>query len=123
VIIMSTQPRKSPFAALKSSINIVSAPEAQQRSVDAHQGREETAPLIEPQPEPRPKASITKHPQQKPAKTTRRADPTYQQINIYVPKHIHRAIRIELVKNNDRDMSELVEELLLGWLKKKGATI
>jgi hypothetical protein len=115
---MSTQPRKSAFAALKSTINIVNPEVAQTREAADEQGREaqETSP-VQAQRE-----QAMRHVPAK-AKTTRRGDPNYQQINTYVPKEVHRAVKIELVKDNDREMSELIEELLAAWLKKKGITI
>ena len=113
---MSTQPRKSAFAALKSTINIVNPEDAQTRETADEQGREakETSRVQAQRDAPHVLAK---------AKTTRRGDPNYQQINTYVPKEVHRAVKIELVKDNDREMSELIEELLVAWLKKKGITI
>jgi hypothetical protein len=81
----------------------------------------ENIPVSHVEPPKPPRA--TRHLAVKATKSSRRGDPNYQQINAYVPKDIHRAVKIELVKDDDREMSDLLEELLLAWLKKKGTAI
>lgn len=49
----------------------------------------------------------------------RRSDPEYTQISAYVRKDTLRDVKVELLRNgDDRNLSELVEDLLRGWLDK-----
>ena len=48
----------------------------------------------------------------------RRSDPAYLQANAYLPRDLHQAVKIELVKEG-REYSELVEELLGNWLRSR----
>ncbi len=48
----------------------------------------------------------------------RRSDPRYMQANAYIPKDLHREIKIALIKEGkERQFSELVEDLLSTWIK------
>ena len=49
-------------------------------------------------------------------------DPQYVQTNIYLPRSLKTAVKIELLKH-DRQLSELVESLVRGWLGKRGVTV
>lgn len=46
-------------------------------------------------------------------------DPRYVQTNIYLPKEVKAAVKIELLKT-EGELSETVEGLLRDWLKKRG---
>lgn len=48
------------------------------------------------------------------------ADPEFTQITAYIRKDTHRNVKIELLKEGkDRELSELVEDLLSSWLKRR----
>jgi hypothetical protein len=48
------------------------------------------------------------------------ADPEFTQITTYIRKETHRNVKIELLKEGkDRELSELVEDLLSSWLKRR----
>jgi hypothetical protein len=50
--------------------------------------------------------------------TGKRNDPEYDQTTAYVRKDTYKAVRIALIEDGEeRDYSELVEELLSKWLK------
>ncbi len=56
------------------------------------------------------------------AKATRRAkrdDPEYKQALAYVRRDTHRRVMSKLAET-EKEFSDLVEELLSGWLKKNG---
>ena len=49
------------------------------------------------------------------AKVGKRSDPAYRQISTYVRSDLYRNVKRELL-NEDRDFSDLVDELLSAWL-------
>lgn len=51
------------------------------------------------------------------AKTGKRDNPDFQQISAYVRKDTYRAVKQAIVTK--QDMSDLIEELLSEWLKRK----
>lgn len=57
-------------------------------------------------------------------RTGKRSDPNYTQITAYISKETHRAIKLALLQEangsevKEREISELIEEQLLSWLKK-----
>lgn len=55
------------------------------------------------------------------ARTTsvgKRSDSEYRQVSAYIRKDTHREVKIALLQE-DREFSELVEELLRGWLDRR----
>ncbi len=46
----------------------------------------------------------------------KRSDPGFTQVSAYVGRETYRKVRIALVTDGERDFSELVDELLRGWL-------
>ena len=48
----------------------------------------------------------------------RRGDPSYTQLAGYVPKELHRRVRIALFEDG-REFGELLEELFIEWLKRR----
>jgi hypothetical protein len=49
----------------------------------------------------------------------KRSDPAYQQVTAWVRRTTYRKVRERLLKQDRGEFSELVEELLQGWLKTK----
>ena len=47
---------------------------------------------------------------------TRRGNPAYRQFSAYVPDDLYRRFKSKLALEN-RDLSEVMEELIVGWLK------
>lgn len=47
----------------------------------------------------------------------RRSDPDYTQVTAYIPKTLHKQAKIRLLQE-DKQFSELVEELLAEWLNR-----
>ena len=55
------------------------------------------------------------------ARTTsvgKRSDSDYRQVSAYIRKDTHRQVKIALLQE-DREFSQLVEELLRGWLDQR----
>jgi hypothetical protein len=48
----------------------------------------------------------------------KRGDPDYRQVSAYVRKDTHRKVKMALLEE-DREFSELVEDLLWDWLAKR----
>ena len=48
--------------------------------------------------------------------TTRRGNPAYRQFSAYVPDDLYRRFKSKLALEN-RDLSEVMEDLIVGWLK------
>jgi hypothetical protein len=82
----------------------------------------------EPEPEPEPLAAPTGETRQSPAqqeapkigrpRTGKRSNPDFEQVSVYVRKDTHRDVKIRLLQQGEgREFSELVEDLLAGWLK------
>jgi hypothetical protein len=49
-------------------------------------------------------------------------DDRYVQTNVYLPKEVKAAVKIELLRS-DGELSELVETLLRDWLKGRGVKV
>jgi hypothetical protein len=48
----------------------------------------------------------------------KRSDPDYEQVTAYIRKHTHKDVKIALLQEGQgREFSELIEELLSGWLQ------
>ncbi len=50
----------------------------------------------------------------------KRSDPGYTQVSAYVGRETYRKVKIALVVDGERDFSDLVDELLRGWLVARG---
>ena len=50
----------------------------------------------------------------------KRGNPNYAQVTAYIPKTLHNETKVNLIRQNNREFSELVEELLTGWNLKQG---
>jgi hypothetical protein len=94
---MSSEPRKSAFAGLKSSIKL------------------DTTPVQSHEPAPQSNHNNTK-------RIGKRRDPNYQPVSTRIRKDIHRKIRVQLVQE-DRDLADLLDELLSAWLRQKGVKL
>lgn len=46
----------------------------------------------------------------------KRSDPAYRQVTAYVQRDTYKAVQVRLLEQ-EREFSELVQELLAGWLK------
>jgi hypothetical protein len=56
-------------------------------------------------------------PEPKPARETgRRSDQSYLQTTVYLPRDLHKAVKVALIQD-EREFSALVESLLSEWLK------
>lgn len=66
-------------------------------------------PPVSPEESPAPKSV---------KKTGRRSDPDYLQANSYIPRSLHRKVKIQLLQD-DREFSELIEELLTTWINER----
>jgi hypothetical protein len=60
-------------------------------------------------------AGTTPRPDRKQGKST---NPAYTQLTAYIRKETHQAVKVRLIQQGQgREFSELVQELLDGWLK------
>ncbi|MDR3459940.1 MAG: hypothetical protein P4N60_21130 [Verrucomicrobiae bacterium] len=50
----------------------------------------------------------------------KRGNPDYSQVTAYIPKTLHDETKVNLIRQGNREFSELVEELLTGWNLKQG---
>lgn len=48
----------------------------------------------------------------------RRQDPNYLQTTIYIPKDLHKAVKLAMIEDN-LELSSIVETLLSEWLKSR----
>jgi hypothetical protein len=55
-----------------------------------------------------------------PPKVGKRSDPAYRQISTYVKSDLYRTVKRELLLE-DRDFSDLMDELLAEWIGKRQA--
>ena len=77
---------------------------------------EDNAPLP---PSPAPAAADTA-PKKRGRPSGKRSDADYVQVTAYIQKDTHREVKIALLKSSDGlDFSELVDNLLAGWLKSR----
>lgn len=70
-----------------------------------------------------PTSAVVTQPAKQPLKnsvTGKRSSAEYHQVNVYLKKETSNGAKIALLKNKDeRDFSELIEELLSAWLAKQ----
>ena len=50
----------------------------------------------------------------------KRGNPDYAQVTAYIPKTLHDETKVNLIRQDNREFSQLVEELLTGWNLKQG---
>jgi hypothetical protein len=50
--------------------------------------------------------------------TSKSKDPNYQRTTLYLPKALHRQFKMAAL-NDDREMSEIMEELISKWLESR----
>ena len=71
-------------------------------------------PAVEPPVPVQPLASRLR--MRKPRKQGRSSNPAYTQITAYVPNEQHLEVKQQLLRQGNRDLSDLVEELFKAWL-------
>ncbi len=49
----------------------------------------------------------------------KRGNPNYAQVTAYIPKKLHNETKVNLIRLNNREFSQLVEELLWDWNMKQ----
>ena len=52
-------------------------------------------------------------------KRGKRGNPDYAQVTAYISKKLHEGTKINLIRQGNREFSELVEELLTSWIQKQ----
>jgi hypothetical protein len=87
---------------------VESAPITESAIVDSRQ------PAVEPPVPVQRVASRLRIP--KPRKQGRSSNPAYTQITAYVPNEQHLDVKQQLLRQGNRDLSDLVEELFKSWL-------
>ena len=75
---------------------------------------ESRQPALEPPVPVQPLASRVRIP--KPRRQGRSSNPAYTQITAYVPNEQHLDVKQQLLRQGNRDLSDLVEELFKSWL-------
>lgn len=50
----------------------------------------------------------------------KRGNPDYAQVTAYIPKTLHDETKVNLIRQGNKEFSQLVEELLTGWNLKQG---
>jgi len=45
----------------------------------------------------------------------KRGNPDYAQVTAYIPKTLHDETKVKLIRQGNKEFSQLVEELLTGW--------
>lgn len=73
-----------------------------------------------PEPEVNQPASVVEssQPQRRGRPKGKRSHPDYEQVTAYIRKNTHRAAKIALLEEGEeREFSELIQELLEQWLK------
>jgi hypothetical protein len=71
-------------------------------------------PAVEPPVAVQPLRTRLRMP--KPRKQGRSSNPAYTQITAYVPNEQHLDVKQQLLRQGNRDLSDLVEELFKSWL-------
>ena len=51
----------------------------------------------------------------------KRGNPDYSQVTAYIPKTLHDETKVNLIRQDNKEFSQLVEELLSGWNLKQGS--
>ncbi|MUG92750.1 hypothetical protein F7734_09930 [Scytonema sp. UIC 10036] len=91
--------------------------------LNAAKGRE---PEPEPEPEPQPtvddsqKQSLveTAQPTKKTKPPGKRSHPDFEQVSAYIRKDTHKKVKMKLLSDgNNKDFSDLVEQLLSDWVQ------
>lgn len=54
----------------------------------------------------------------KPARKSKSTDPDYVRTTVYLPKHLHKRLKAAAA-DEEREMSDVVEELVEQWLKSR----
>lgn len=81
---------------------------------DAATGRQPEEPVQEPE------TDIVSAPKQRGRPKGKRSDPAFEQVTAYIRKETHKTVKIALLQEGqDREFSELVEELLSDWLRSR----
>lgn len=63
---------------------------------------------------------VVSAPKQRGRPKGKRSDPTFEQVTAYIRKVTHQGVKIALLQEGqDREFSELVEELLSDWLRSR----
>jgi hypothetical protein len=86
--------------------------------LDVAKGREpEIEPATAPIPPPSPASTEPPRRGRPPGK---RSNPTYAQVTAYIPEELHRRVKIALLQEAEgREFSQLVDALLVDWLKSR----
>ena len=63
----------------------------------------------------------TKPTRGRPGGRGKRQNPNYAQVTAYIPKKLHDETKVNLIRQGNREFSELVEELLAAWNWKQSA--
>jgi hypothetical protein len=50
----------------------------------------------------------------------KRGNPDYAQVTAYIPKTLHDETKVNLIRQGNKEFSQLVEELLSNWNLKQG---
>jgi hypothetical protein len=50
----------------------------------------------------------------------KQGNPDYAQVTAYIPKTLHDETKVNLIRQGNKEFSQLVEELLTGWNLKQG---
>ena len=50
----------------------------------------------------------------------KRGNPDYAQVTAYIPKTLHNETKVNLIRQDNKEFSQLVEELLFDWNLKQG---
>ncbi len=81
-------------------------------------GRAEVGPTPDADPSPAlPEPPPARRPGRPPGK---RSDPNFDQVTAYIPHEVNRRVRAALIEDDKgQEFSELVAELLAGWLKSR----
>lgn len=79
-----------------------------------HEGREEVKPEATAVPAEPAKAAVASELERKRGKS---ADPDYVKLTSYIRKDTHLQVKKKLL-DEDKEISELVEELMVEWLKR-----
>jgi len=86
--------------------------------LDVAKGRE-----LEPEPvvaQVHPPSPAPPEPPRRGRPPGKRSNPTYSQVTAYIPEDLHRRVKIALlIEAEGREFSQLVEALLLDWLRSR----
>lgn len=100
----SDEPKTSPFDALR----IARLPKLAEAAPDVQMSEQPAVQLSSPVAAPKPGLSVL----------AKSRDPRYVKFTTYVPREMHLRAKSRLV-GQGRELSDLVAELLAGWLAKQ----